>query len=317
MNGKGICPICDNITKKYELVNFETNIQINCPRCGEYLIAKEVTVNLKFKDDAILKAKTSYWIRNHQIEKLDVLTTHKINNAIQNVALPKLKEQIDSLLLNLGDNAIKPSEKIEAEIAPLTSMIGAVDEKDVRYHLYHLWKNDLLSSEGSLSDTIKYERIKVQLTHKGWDKYYELQKQNKDSRITFMAMGYGNKQLDDLFNNTLKKAVDETGFKLNRLDENPKAGIIDNIMRVEIRKSKFLIADLSVDNKGAYWEAGFAEGLGKEVIYICEKSVFDKRHFDTNHCQTVHFEWEDIPSFVKRLKAAIRATFPAEAKMED
>ena len=37
------------------------------------------------------------------------------------------------------------------------------------------------------------------------------------------------------------------------------------------------------------WEAGYMEGLGKPVIYISEKTKFDKAktHFDTNHCTTV------------------------------
>ena len=55
----------------------------------------------------------------------------------------------------------------------------------------------------------------------------------------------------------------------------PKAGLIDDRLRVEIRTSRFLIADLTHENAGAYWEAGFAEGLGKPVIYTCEKSKFD------------------------------------------
>jgi nucleoside 2-deoxyribosyltransferase len=57
----------------------------------------------------------------------------------------------------------------------------------------------------------------------------------------------------------------------------------------EIRMCRFLIADLTCGNQGAYWEAGYAEGLGKPVIYTCNKSYFDKEgtHFDTNHHQTV------------------------------
>src|SRR3546814_6925901 len=68
-----------------------------------------------------------------------------------------------------------------------------------------------------------------------------------------------------------------------------RAGIIDNIMRSQIRDAAFVIVDLTHDNSGAYWEAGYAEGLGKPVIYICEKAKFDKAktHFDTNHCTTV------------------------------
>ena len=72
----------------------------------------------------------------------------------------------------------------------------------------------------------------------------------------------------------LMPAVASAGFDLVRLDEDPQAGSIDERLRVEIRKSRFLVADLTHGNPGAYWEAGFAEGLGKPVIYTCEKDDF-------------------------------------------
>ena len=99
----------------------------------------------------------------------------------------------------------------------------------------------------------------------------------------------------------------------------PKAGLIDDRLRVEIRTSRFLIADLTHENAGAYWEAGFAEGLGKPVIYTCEKSKFDtaKTHFDTNHHLTVFWSTDEFPSFEEKLKATIRATVPDEAILQD
>jgi nucleoside 2-deoxyribosyltransferase len=44
---------------------------------------------------------------------------------------------------------------------------------------------------------------------------------------------------------------------------------IDDQMRVALRTSRFVVADLTRGNRGAYWEAGFAEGLGRPVIYTC------------------------------------------------
>ena len=40
--------------------------------------------------------------------------------------------------------------------------------------------------------------------------------------------------------------------------------------------------NLSDDNNGAYWEAGYAEGLGIPVIYICEESKFDNKSKTTH-----------------------------------
>ena len=55
-----------------------------------------------------------------------------------------------------------------------------------------------------------------------------------------------------------------------------------------------MIADLTHDNNGAYWEARFAEGLGRPVIYTCRKQKWDatKSHFDTSHLNTIIWDPE-------------------------
>jgi nucleoside 2-deoxyribosyltransferase len=111
--------------------------------------------------------------------------------------------------------------------------------------------------------------------------------------------------------------VKDTGFQLYRLDDKPEAGLIDARLRNEIRNCRFLIADLSHGNSGSYWEAGYAEGLGKPVIYTCKKSVFEGKvadiarpHFDTNHHLTLLWEQADPQSAASRLKETIRLSIP-------
>jgi nucleoside 2-deoxyribosyltransferase len=79
-------------------------------------------------------------------------------------------------------------------------------------------------------------------------------------------------------------------------------------MRAKIRDSAFVLVDLTHDNSGAYWEAGYAEGLGKPVIYLCEESKFEKAktHFDTNHCTTVTWDIENVEQFKTKLIATLR-----------
>jgi nucleoside 2-deoxyribosyltransferase len=106
--------------------------------------------------------------------------------------------------------------------------------------------------------------------------------------------------------------VESVGYKLEVLRDRPAAGLIDNYLRSRLRLCKFVIADLTHANNGAYWEAGFAEGLGKPVIYTCERGVFDvnKTHFDTNHSQTVVWHSDDAQEAHKQLVACIQNTFP-------
>ena len=109
------------------------------------------------------------------------------------------------------------------------------------------------------------------------------------------------------------------GFELFKSDDELRAGLIDDQLRVQIQSSDFLIADLTHDNPGAYWEAGYAEGLGKPVIYTCEQEKFKSHpsHFDTNHHLTVLWDKNEPERAGNLLKATIRATLPLLAKLED
>ena len=157
------------------------------------------------------------------------------------------------------------------------------------------------------------------LSLKGWQRFHKLQRGAIHSKAAFMAMPFGIEAITDMVNNVFRDAVAETGFTLKRVDEHTPAGSIDDRMRVEIRMCRFLIADLTYGNQGSYWEAGYAEGLGKHVIYTCEKTFFDekKTHFDTNHHQTVVWDPANPTKAADDLKATIRATLPFEAKMPE
>lgn len=104
-----------------------------------------------------------------------------------------------------------------------------------------------------------------------------------------------------------------------RIDKQPEAGSIINAMRSAIRKARFLLSDPTCGNNGAYWEAGFAEGMDKPVMYLCKKDDFEstKTRFDVNQQQTVIWDPENLQDAAERLKLVIRNTLPIEAKMED
>ena len=149
----------------------------------------------------------------------------------------------------------------------------------------------------------------VNLTLEGWEQY-EAEKRGKfEGSYGFIAMQFGDPGLDVFVQDVVKPIVKEgIGYDLVDMRDVAQAGIIDDIMRVQIRDSAFVIADLTHDNHGAYWEAGYAEGLGKPVVYICERTKFemDGSHFDTNHCTTVLWSKDDPKGFGKELIATLR-----------
>ena len=65
---------------------------------------------------------------------------------------------------------------------------------------------------------------------------------------------------------------------------------IDDEIIAQIRRSKFLVADLTGHRNGVYFEAGFMLGLGRPVIWLCNESEFDKVHFDTRQYNTIKYQ---------------------------
>ena len=150
--------------------------------------------------------------------------------------------------------------------------------------------------------------LNVGLTLRGWERYHSEKRGKFEGNYGFLAMEFDDTELETFVRDVLKPAVKGIGFELLDMRDSARAGVIDNIMRVKIRDAMFVIADLTHDNNGAYWEAGFAEGLGKPVIYICNEEKFENKgtHFDTNHCTTVPWSRHDDEVFRERMTATLR-----------
>jgi hypothetical protein len=209
-------------------------------------------------------------------------------DAILKQPLPRPKEQADLFIQWLAENVEGPGETVWVEPRTHSSIIGAKTPEGFALILRHLFDVGLVT--GNLSEAIGAPgRAHVTLSFDGWDYYEKLLQGRATYRKAFMAMKFGDPDLDDILEKVLKPSAKQAGFELIRLDDVPRAGLIDDRLRVEIQASDFLVADLTHDNLGAYWEAGYAEGLGKPVIYTCEKNQFEsqKTHFDTNHHLTI------------------------------
>jgi nucleoside 2-deoxyribosyltransferase len=122
-------------------------------------------------------------------------------------------------------------------------------------------------------------------------------------------MPFNNSRLDSIWLPMAREAVKATGFDLRRVDDQPEPGIIDNIMRVQIEEARFVVVELTGANLGAHWEAGYAEGLRKPVIYSCHRDE-KKIHFDTSHLTRIPWHEDQLESAAKQLKAMIRHMLP-------
>jgi nucleoside 2-deoxyribosyltransferase len=132
--------------------------------------------------------------------------------------------------------------------------------------------------------------LHANLTLAGWERYESEKRGKLTGSYGFIALKFSDSTLDPFVREVVKPSIKaELGFDVIDMRDVSRAGVIDNIMRAQIRDAAFVLVDFTHDNFGAYWEAGYAEGLGKPVVYLCERAKFDKAktHFDTNHCTTV------------------------------
>lgn len=213
------------------------------------------------------------------------------------------------------------------EVTPrLISAVGAVDATGLGFIVSEAVNRALINCHVQYVQPLRpsesqYLISPMQLTIEGWLYFENLKRGLTASRIAFMAMGFGDPELDRIYQDHFVPAVALSRFKLKRLDEDQPAGLIDDRLRVEIRQSRFLVSDLTHRNPGAYWEAGYAEGLGKPVIYSCRRDVFEDKkaspHFDTNHHLMVIWDPANLQQAVAKLKSTIRATLPNEAMLSD
>jgi len=263
-------------------------------------------------------AKISHALRRAQKLNSEVFFSTATIEAVLRRPLPRPQEQADLLIRWLAQNLPGPGELVDISPKTHAGVVGAKSDSGFALILDHLFEIGLLT--GHQLNTIGAQGdARATLSFRGWTYYEELAKGGIAYRKAFMAMKFGDPVLEQILSNVFKPAAKLAGFDLFKLDDVPRAGLIDDRLRVEIQSADFLVADLTHDNLGAYWEAGYAEGLGKPVIYTCEQTRFEqtKTHFDTNHHLTIVWDATTPDAAASALKATIRATLPHLAKQTD
>lgn len=292
--------------------------RFQCRNCGEFRITGTaegmLPNNIEFKPE---RAKLlAHMVRRRYAQKKVVdVDSHLIKRAFDDeTRFPNAFEQVTNLIIWLAENLPYPGSPVPISYMRFQAIVGAASSESFDWVLRSAMDKGWIDGHGI--KTVPIELKDASLTFSGWE-WYETDGKHQRSKTAFIAMKFK----DDTLNNIVKKhfdpAVRQAGFRLMRLDDYPAAGIIDNRMRVEIRRSRFLIADLTHRNAGAYWEAGFAEGLGMPVIFTCKESTIENVHFDARNCQIVPWNENNPEIAVELLKAAIRNTLPEEAQMDD
>ena len=179
--------------------------------------------------------------------------------------------QAMNLIRYIGDKISESGQPV-GKLFGLSGIIGSSSEELANQIVEELHERGLIRIGNPVKMLSRTIFMNVSLSLDGWERYEAEKRGEFNGNYGFIAMQFDNSELDNFVNAVVKPAVkDGIGYKLVDMKDIARAGIIDNIMRIEIRDAAFVIVDLTHSNPGAYWEAGYAEGLGKPVIYICKK----------------------------------------------
>jgi hypothetical protein len=135
------------------------------------------------------------------------------------------------------------------------------------------------------------DTMDMRLTPAGWE---EVQRRPRiESAQGFVAMWF-DPSIYDTYEHGIKAAIElDCGYRARRIDfKEFNADVVFEIM-AEIRESRFLVADLTNQNNGVYFEAGFARGLDVPVIWTCRKDDAHNIHFDASHDKQIRWEAPD------------------------
>ncbi len=322
------CPICSSsVPTPREGADFTG---YDCPRCGRWAAPYDsagitFTFARTFGDwdsaEGVRKrSRLSHILRcRHPSDRYEAKLPSSLAAWHLEEPLPSPSEQLDLLVLYVGENQPSPAESAVLKAPVISARIGAAithppSEAGLSWLLAQQETAQFLEKRGDQNGSLL-----LRLNMAGWLRYGVLKQGRVESRNVLMAMKFGDAELDRVVASCFSSAVRRAGYELRTVVDNQPAGLIDDQLRVALRTSRFVVADLTHRNNGAYWEAGFAEGLGRPVIYTCREAEWKQghSHFDTNHLMTVVWDPANLDKAGALLTATIRATLPEEATMTD
>ena len=295
-----ICNLPPPVVKMQNSGVFD-GLLIDCPRCGRYELLGREAIAQSNQWRAETRYALSCAARQSSEDGRPIRITG--TNAVE-LARPhtstRVVENQDRLLREVAKRSGRPPRG--AVFSPLTdfTLIDCYDNGEFGWYIESLIGRGLLSRTGGATATYN-----LALTVEGWKHIQPLQQPGGIPGQCFVAMWFS-EETRAAYEVGIKPAIVKAGCWPIRIDQKEHNNEIPDEIIAEIRNSQFMVADFTGQRLGVYYEAGFAMGLGRKVIWCCRKDEIGKLHFDTNHKN--HIDWETATELYERLYTRIRAT---------
>ncbi|HAP41469.1 MAG TPA: hypothetical protein DCQ94_17185 [Nitrospira sp.] len=297
------CPICKLAAKDVHVWDYGERTTLECARCGKFAITRTAAAMAKARQ---LEPKLSAWIRERQetgadIPEINAKTLEELAKALPNY---KVAEKQLLILRALERRTSFPGQAINIQPKFNFPLAWATGEEEFLYLLRSLIERGLIRrTDGSpdLSDSFVFD---VEITSKGWDFLDEHARPSVISDQAFVAMSFS-PELTPAWENAIRPALIKAKFRPYRVDAEPHIDRIDTKIITEIKNSRFLVADVTQQRPGVYFEAGYALGLGIPVFWCVRADDLSNVHFDTR--QYNHIAWKDENELAEQLYLFVSA----------
>jgi len=313
------CLLCKKECDTYRNA-LRSNTEYACDHCGLYAVNDFVDTK-KFK----ILASMYYYLLHMPLKKdcvyfvLDETKFEDTENVsyiglktLENFYPKNFSQKMDMSLLNLSCLYKEIGQEIDFVNTNMTRnddlrIALFIDKEKIEERNREI--SSVLSSLAEMgllvpSDVVKVGKPQYKISATGWLKIQELEAKNKVVSQGFIAMWFDSKM--DSVKAKIISAIQDSGYAPMIISDKEHNNQIVPEILYEIRQSVFVIADLTGHRNGVYYEAGYANALGKEVILTCNEEDFEKRHFDISQQNII--KWKDEDELYEKLLKRIEST---------
>ena len=316
------CIVCGSVAKKNTVDNPNDDVHYHCINCGDFYVTDEFEADNEDFNNTTDSPKLAGYIRERfECGEDDIrISNENIQDILNNALIPQTPgEKVKKLILYLDRKTAYFSQDVfidEYDVAACYAknddeLWGIVEACRDEGYITHS-STEIDSSKEFDLHHIRTRRVR--LTMKGSQYAEELKKSESTSNSAFVAMWFSD-EVREAYEAGIKAAIEAKvcgQFKAFRVDNLEHNNDVTDEIIAGIKASRFVVADLTGNRGGVYYEAGFARGLGKPVILTCRKDWFKgddenhKVHFDVDHINII--QWDTAEELKEKLINRIRAT---------
>ncbi len=293
------CPVCKISQTEVEEQDHGEQLLVRCRRCGEFKVTRTALRRLEALTEPML---FSAWLRsqNEMDSSPPDFHSRSIENIIKTIPDYSVSEKQLLLLKAIERRSKFPGSSVEILATTDHVLNFSITEQELQYHVDSLVDRKLLKNKGESRTSLR----KLIITPAGWNFLSETKNRAAQSSRCFVAMSFS-PTLDEVWAEAIQPAIESSGFEPHRIDQTPHNERIDVKIMADIKESTFVVADVTEQKAGVYFEAGYAMGIGIPVIWSVRQDDLPNVHFDTR--QYCHIVWESKEDFKQKLEDFIVA----------